>query len=347
MIGQPALLQGAERAHDPGHPRQRAEAAAVRGAGDPHVLHLARRPARSSRSCSTRIVRVPGVADPADDRRQQDGQHDHRARDGSGGARSSSASSTANDKPRAEIVVDVEILEVNRDAREAVRAQPAASTRSAASSRRRWRPGHGGGCRRTPAQRASATAVQPEHDHAGHQHGRLLPDRAAGRRAVPRDRLATEADRQAAAARRGGAEAHAEPRRRRSRCRRTDVHADRGGRRGDAAADLVRLPHRRRQRRDDAARHLRGRHHPGAVGREQHARRRTSNVAGQNAAVVRLAQGDDAAAAARRRVEPARRACCARTSAGRCAGFPGVHEPAGAASSCSRPTTSTIRRPTS
>ena len=60
-----------------------------------------------------------------------------------------------NDKPRAEIVVDVEILEVNRHAREAVRPEPVASTPSAASSRRKCRP-----ARRTTTTTAPAPAAR-------------------------------------------------------------------------------------------------------------------------------------------------------------------------------------------
>ncbi len=42
-VGQPAVLQGAQRSHHHGDPRHAAEARAVRRAGHPHVLRLARR----------------------------------------------------------------------------------------------------------------------------------------------------------------------------------------------------------------------------------------------------------------------------------------------------------------
>ena len=64
----------------------------------------------------------------------------------------------------------------------------------------------------------AAAAVQPEHDLAGHQHRGLLSLGADDGAAVPRDRLAHEAAGKAAAARRGRAGAHAQPRRRDS-CR--------------------------------------------------------------------------------------------------------------------------------
>jgi general secretion pathway protein D len=156
------------------------EAAAVRGAGHPHLLHLARGPA-GARAARQQITRLPGapiqpvvavnktantITVRATARRRGDHREAHRA----------------NDKPRAEIVVDVEILEVNR-ARAKEFGLNLATTRSARSSRRS-RP------RRTGA---ANPALQPEHHHAGHQRGRLLHDRAAGRGEVPRHRLADAA----------------------------------------------------------------------------------------------------------------------------------------------------------
>ena len=75
----------------------------------------------------------------------------------------------------------------------------------------------------------------------------------------------TQADRQAAAARRRRAEDHAEPRRRDSRCRRPTFTPVAPGRRRLQPADLVQLPAGRRQRRDHAARDVRGRHHARAA----------------------------------------------------------------------------------
>ena len=98
-----------------------------------------------------------------------------------------------------------------------------------------------------------------------------------------------EARRQAAAARRRGSEADAQPRRG-SAGALDHLHAGGAGRRDLQPADLVHLPAGRRQRRDHAARHLRRRHHPGAADREQHARRGPERRRPEPA-VVHLAQG--------------------------------------------------------
>ena len=150
-VGQPALVQGGERAHHPGDRRHDAEAPAVRGAGDPHLLHLACRPAGNRCRCSNTITRVPGMAITPTIAVNKTGQHHHRPGD-RGVAEIIERIIEANDKPRAEVIVDVEILEVNRDAGEAVRAEPVAVRDRRASSRPRCRPGrqrrrrqHGGG----------------------------------------------------------------------------------------------------------------------------------------------------------------------------------------------------------
>ncbi len=83
------------------------------------------------------------------------------------------------------------------------------------------------------------------------------------------------------------------------------------GRRGLQPADLVHLPAGGRQRRDHAACHLRGRRHPRAADREQRARRRLE-YRGPESAVVHVPQGGDQAASARRRVESAGRAAAGR-----------------------------------
>ena len=110
-------------------------------------------------------------------------------------------------------------------------------------------------------------------------------------------------------------------------------------------ADLVHLPADRRHRRDDPARHLRGRHRHGPDGGEQRPRpglgHRRPDPAG-----LRVAQGDDPAAAARRRVEPAGRSA-ARGRAAVAARVPGHPARAASCSSCSPTTTPTSGRPTS
>ena len=80
---------------------------------DPDVLPLARRPTELSQMLST-IIRLPRHGRAADDRRQQDHQHDHRPRHDAV-VQIIEKIIEQNDKPRAEIVVDVEILEVDRD----------------------------------------------------------------------------------------------------------------------------------------------------------------------------------------------------------------------------------------
>ena len=128
----------------------------------------------------------------------------------------------ANDRPRAEVVLDVPILEVNR-----ARAKQFGIDLSRVHHRRHLLAGGGADGSTTtgggppaagpPAagrRRRQRAAVQREHDLARHQRRRLLPDRPAGDRPLPRERHAHQAGGQAAAARAGGAEDHAEPRRR-------------------------------------------------------------------------------------------------------------------------------------
>ena len=84
------------------------------------------------------------------------------------------------------------------------------------------------------------------------------------------------------------------------------VHAAGDRRREHEPADVVHLQGRRHQRRDDAARDGRRRHHSRPPGREQHARRGRQHRRAEPS-VVRDAQGEHAPAPARRRIEPARR----------------------------------------
>ena len=219
----------------------------------------------------------------------------------------------ANDKPRAEIVIDVQILEVRRD-----RAKPFGLDltqlfdQRGVSRRRRTRAAR-------PAAAPAAistlipTRVQPEHDHARDLHRRLLPGGAVGGRALPRDRLGDQADRQAAAARRRGPEDHAQPGRRHSGP--VDrLHADRDGRRELQSADVVHLSAGRHQRRDDAARDHRRRRHPRPHRREQHALGSTSTSRdriSRRSARARSPRGCGCATASR----TCWRACFAKTSA--------------------------------
>ena len=83
-VGQRALLQGAQRAHDPGHPRQRAEPREVRGTGHPHLLPLARRRAGDG-AVAQRDRARPGLAHRAGLCRQQEPELRHGARHGAAG----------------------------------------------------------------------------------------------------------------------------------------------------------------------------------------------------------------------------------------------------------------------
>ena len=116
----------------------------------------------------------------------------------------------ANDRPRAEVVVDVEILEVSRD-RAKSSGSISATIRSAPSSRPRGVPaaprGDGGdemmAARRRRRGNGRQQSVQPADDLARHQHGGFLHDRAVRGLPLPGHRLAHAPAREAAAARRG------------------------------------------------------------------------------------------------------------------------------------------------
>ena len=81
----------------------------------------------------------------------------------------------ANDKPRAEVVIDVEILEVNRQ-----RAKQYGLNLSNYSIEGVFSPAA------APADSGARHAVQPQHHLGRGEHGRLLSGRAERRRAVPR-----------------------------------------------------------------------------------------------------------------------------------------------------------------
>ena len=207
----------------------------------------------------------------------------------------------ANDKPRAEVVLDIEILEVNRAARQALRhrseplrAGPAVLAGARAAQYLVRRNGAG-----------PAAAVQPEHDHAGRQHGGLLPRRPLGRRELPRERRDHEDPREAAAPRAGRAGADAEPRS--GSARPPDDVRPGGRRRARHGADvLVQLQAGRRQPGDHAARHLRRGDRARSLRREQR-HRRAGRRRRTVRAVLHVAQGAHVPAAARRGSQPARR----------------------------------------
>ena len=122
-----------------------------------------------------------------------------------------------NDNPRAEVVVDVQILEVNRSRTKQFGLDlgdySISTVFSPEAGSREARTATAGDGTASAGTTLGAAAVQRQHRLARHQHHRLLPGRAVGRGPVPRERLGIEADRQAAAARRRRAEADAQPRR--------------------------------------------------------------------------------------------------------------------------------------
>ena len=81
----------------------------------------------------------------------------------------------ANDKPRAEITLDVEILEVSRG-----RVQEAGAQSHKLQIGVIFSP--------EERRRTATAALQPEHGHSGGQHVRLLPGGAVGGGGFPRDR---------------------------------------------------------------------------------------------------------------------------------------------------------------
>ena len=223
----------------------------------------------------------------------------------------------ANDRPRAEVVIDVQILEVNRNRDQGVRAEP---------EQLRARADVLAGGRAAQHDRTDtadrAAAVQPEHDQPGRQHGRLLPDRADRGGALPRKRHAHEADRQAAAARRRRHRDDAQPRRGDS------GHLD-GVRRGGVGrlrqhpAVVVQLPSGGRQHRDDPARDLRRGSHPRPDGREQQHRRARSALPARTCRRSDRARSRPACACGKGRATCSP-GCCKDDQRKSLTGFPGV-----------------------
>ena len=151
-----------------------------------------------------------------------------------------------NDKPRAEITLDVEILEVSRTRTKELGLNLSLNQIGGIFSPEKLPPATGDD--RWPA-------LQPEHDHAGCQHDRLLSHGAAGDRQVPADGRQHSLSRADAAARIRRCAAFAEGRRRRT-VSDDVVFANRGGRRERQPAVVVFVPHCRHQRPGDApARH--------------------------------------------------------------------------------------------
>ncbi len=107
----------------------------------------------------------------------------------------------SNDRPRAEVIVDVQILEVNRS-----RAKQFGLELSNYSVTGIFSPEARPGQTGDDDGGSGGITTQPFNLNTitrGHQRGRLLPRRADRRRALPGDRLADQAGRQAPAARAG------------------------------------------------------------------------------------------------------------------------------------------------
>ena len=188
----------------------------------------------------------------------------------------------ANDRPRAEIVIDVEILEVNRDARQGARAEPVAvpdrrdllaggpRRRRHADRRRRWR--HGGRPAAAPFNLNTISQGISTADFyltvpqavvkflASDTHTRLL--------AKPQLRGAEGADLELNI----GDEVPVPS---------TTFGGVGAGGVNTVPISVVQLPDRRHQHEDEAARDVRERDRPRHRGREQHASA-TIDVAGQS-----------------------------------------------------------------
>ena len=193
----------------------------------------------------------------------------------------------ANDKPRAEIIIDVQILEVSREraklyglnlSQYAIGGVFSPETATAPTARRA-RPFN----LNTISQGVSTADFYL-----------AVP---SARLQLPRDRLAHQGARQAAAARHGRAESPAQPRRGRPDSV-DDLYAAGDRRRSGQSADVVRVSNDRHHRRDDAARDLRRGGRPRPLGGKQRAWHRRYDRR-PVAAGIPLAQGHHQAAPAR------------------------------------------------
>ncbi len=193
-----------------------------------------------------------------------------------------------NDKPRAEIVVDVEILEVDRTRAKdygleltqyavgGVLSPEVAPTGGSTGTGGGTGGGTTGGV--DAAGRDVTAALQREHDFARPDDIGLLPGRAGRDRALHGVGFAHQDHRQAAAARRGRRQADAE-----ARLADSDhldqLYADCDRRRRRQSAQLVSIQGRRREHRHDADGDARRRHPPRRDCRRQFARVATSSSA--------------------------------------------------------------------
>ena len=204
------------------------------------------------------------------------------------------------DKPRAEVIIEVQILEVNRNRAKSYGINLSEYALGLTFSPEVAPPNTPGSNPPTPPPPFNLNTISQGISTSDFY--LTVPD---GRTQVPRDGLPDQAARQAAAAWRRGPGTDPQPRRPDSR------GLDRV-RRGSGRwlcqhpAVVVHVSGRRRQHHDDPARHLRRGDHSRPHGREQQPRPQHQRC-GTGCAVIRIAPREDAAAAARRRVESARR----------------------------------------
>ncbi len=201
----------------------------------------------------------------------------------------------ANDKPRAEVIVDVQILEVNRNRTKQLGLNLSNYALGLTFSPEVAPPNQAGDLSR------GAPAEPPPFNlntiSRGISTGGLLPERPDGDRQIPRIGLADQNNREAAAAR--CRRNQADPQLGRSDSRLVDGLRCAGAWRArKRAAVVVQLQGRRRQPRDDASSDLRGRDCARRVHRREQRSWRQHTCRGSGRADVQLAQGDHKAAAA-------------------------------------------------
>ncbi len=205
-----------------------------------------------------------------------------------------------NDKPRAEITLDVEILEVSRTREKELGVNLSANQIGAIFSPEQAPPGAAG----APSGATGTTDGRPFNLNtitSGRQHRRLLPDGTPGGRQVPRHRRQHAISGHDAAARFRRRAIDAESRCGRAISRHT-VFANRRRRAEYQSGVVVQLPNRWHQRAGDASPRHRGRRHSdGPDHVERHARSDPARRR-RTGAIVSNAQRHHQAQAARRRV---------------------------------------------
>ena len=180
--------------------------AQVRGAGHPHVLRVERRRHRAARQFSTASrARRAGVDPPSRRSWPTRSTNTITVRGTAGQVAIIERIIDLNDRPRAEVIVDVEILEVNRS-----RAKQYGLNLSDYAIGLSFSP------EQAPGTAQAAATGRPFNLNTisqGVNTADFYASVPVGGGAVPRERLRDQAHRQAAAPRPGGREAHLQPRR--------------------------------------------------------------------------------------------------------------------------------------